>query len=475
MQGEFAMSGVRMSKRGLSLAVSGTIAMALLAGCAGHSKFAAKAGAVTANADAKSGRKDDRSVAKAEEAVANKPGDAPLRVALGHAYLAAGRFDSAASAFNDAMTLGDQSGRTALSLALSEVGAGQPKDAVAILDDWRDAIAPEDLGLALALAGETGRGVAVLADTLRSGADSPKVRQNLAYAYALDGRWSEARVMASQDLSVDQLDSRISDWATTGRAEDYAKRVANLLGTKVADDPGQPERLALADTAGQPQLAAATAVAPASAAVAAAELPPVAQTAAVAVDVAPSPVPVEVFAAAPAPAPTPVPAEVFAAAPAPAVKVAEPAPLAPTQSQSFAAAFAAQPVVQDAPAPRTIKVPFKAARAAVQPRPAASPRVATSGTHQVQLGAFSSAQGARRAWGTFTARNPELRGTQPVITQAVVNGRNFWRVAASGFDAGSARSLCSSVKNRGGVCFAYAASARPVPGMGAAGPARARR
>jgi hypothetical protein len=39
----------------------------------------------------------------------------------------------------------------------------------------------------------------------------------------------------------------------------------------------------------------------------------------------------------------------------------------------------------------------------------------------------------------------------------VVHGRNFWRVAAAGFNAGGASGMCSSVKARGGVCFAYAA------------------
>jgi hypothetical protein len=41
------------------------------------------------------------------------------------------------------------------------------------------------------------------------------------------------------------------------------------------------------------------------------------------------------------------------------------------------------------------------------------------------------------------------------ITPAVVNGKNFWRVAAAGFNARSALGMCSSVKARGGACFAY--------------------
>lgn len=446
MQGKRTMDGISMSKQALRAAVSGTIAITLLAGCAGQGKFAAKAGSAVPAARQSAG-KDARTVAKAEEQVARQPGDAALRVALGRSYLDAGRFDSAATAFNDAMTLGDQSGRTALSLALAEVGAGNGKEAVAILDDWRDAIPAEDLGLALALAGETGRGVAILGDALRGGADNPKVRQNLAYAYALDGRWAEARLMAAQDLPADKLDARISDWAMSGRAEDYARRVATLLGTTVADDPGQPAHLALASDAGEKQLAVA-----ASVPVAEVELPPAAAVATI------------------VPAPAPIPPEVFEAASAPAAT-----PLAPASAQSFAAAFTSTPVVQAAPV-RTAQPLRSPKQAPVKQAHPVAQRAATSGTHLVQLGSFASAQGARRAWGVFAARHQELRGSQPVITQAVVNGKNFWRVAASGFSAGSARSLCSTVKNRGGVCFAYAgaAPAGATPG-GSAGPVRARR
>jgi hypothetical protein len=64
--------------------------------------------------------------------------------------------------------------------------------------------------------------------------------------------------------------------------------------------------------------------------------------------------------------------------------------------------------------------------------------------------------------GIFTTRNPELRNFRMTITPAVVNGRNFWRVAATGLDGSGARHLCSDVKNRGGACFAYAATHAPA-------------
>jgi hypothetical protein len=105
---------------------------------------------------------------------------------------------------------------------------------------------------------------------------------------------------------------------------------------------------------------------------------------------------------------------------------------------------------------------------------------AHASTHLVQLGSFSSEANARRAWDIFTAHNAELRNYRLTITPAVVNGRNFWRVAAAGLDGNAARHLCSDVRNRGGACFAYAANrapagAAPALAMASLGREKARR
>ncbi|MEZ5735219.1 MAG: SPOR domain-containing protein [Novosphingobium sp.] len=99
-------------------------------------------------------------------------------------------------------------------------------------------------------------------------------------------------------------------------------------------------------------------------------------------------------------------------------------------------------------------------------------------THLVQLGSFSSEASAERAWKIFVMRNPELKNYEMVITPAVVRGKNYWRVAAAGFDKRSAGNLCSNVKSHGHGCIAYAAD-RPLPGAmparGSSGPMMARR
>ncbi len=384
----------------------------------------------------------DKAIQLAESLVAGSAREPAYRALLGHAYLKAGRFESAVTTFNDAMKLGDNSSRTALGLALSNIAAGKPRDAVAILDDWRDAIPAADLGLALALSGETSRGVAILADALRAGDASAKVRQNLAYAYALDGRWRDARVMAAMDVPADQLDARLGSWAERAKPEDARLRIAGLINAPLRTDPGQPTALALADNPPAEQLAAE-------------------QSGAV------------LAAKAPAPAAPAAQAELPAAAPEAAVSLAQYAPVsapvaAPAPAErSFAATFAdaapeAAPVaVPQVRAPMPYKVP---AKAAPQPRPARAVAVApvAGGNHAVQLGSFSSPQGARRAWGIYAAKNPELRRFKMVITPAKVRGRNFWRVAAAGFDGRSATGLCGTVKARGGVCFAYS-TVRPAP------------
>ncbi|MEP6867656.1 MAG: SPOR domain-containing protein, partial [Novosphingobium sp.] len=136
--------------------------------------------------------------------------------------------------------------------------------------------------------------------------------------------------------------------------------------------------------------------------------------------------------------------------------------------------FYSEPVIQSViarPARVSVRNPTKAAPTTVQ------------GTHLVQLGSFASQQGARRAWGIYTARDASLSKYRMTINQATVRGQTVWRVAAGGINgSGAANGLCSQVKNHGGACFAYAGNAHsvapsvvPAPAQEASGPQRARR
>lgn len=409
--------------RAARIMISTALAAGVLTGCstggAHPDKYASSAQTALAKGT------PTAAIDNAEKAVLADPRNAAYRVLLGNAYLKAGRFESARQAYDESMELGEDSSRTALSLALADIALGRHAEAIDTLNSYRDSIAASDYGLALALAGQPQQGAQVLAQALRGGENTPKVRQNLALAYALSGMWREARSMAAQDVPADQLGDRMEQWALMGYSERTRDRVASLLGVPLRGDNGQPKALALANFPGTEQLAAeaATRVEPAAA-------PALAEA---------------------------------AVKELPATDTVAPAPsLADSSSQSQHTQLAlidvpaAQPYVRPAAAP--------ARKANIAAKPMATP--AKAGTHLVQLGSFSTPEGARRAWRHYTARNPGLKGFTNVTTQVSVNGKQFWRVQAAGFAGqASANSMCGSVKARGGVCLVMRGHAPAMPGQ----------
>jgi Flp pilus assembly protein TadD len=403
-----------------------------------------------------------QAITQGEAAVRKDPRDAGLRAALGRAYLRSGRFESAAAVLSDAMTLGDGSPRTVLSLALARTAMGEQVQALTLLQGVQGSLPAADYGLALALAGQPAQGISVLSEAARAGQSTEKLRQNLAYAYALDGRWGEARTLVAMDLPADKVDSRLTQWAASARPEAVRTRVAALLGAPVVADAGLPGVLAL-NGAPSEHLAvkapvAAPLPAPAAAPAPERELP------ALTGDTAPAP------AAQPAAEPARAMGGMLASADTP------PAPPAftPVTPQGVNQA----PTTYE-PVSKPVATPLRVAYAAADKPRAEKPRLraekpvvkasvklakarseddaprAANGTHLIQIGAFSSSANAERARKLALAHRPELRAHDIVITKAVVNGRDFWRVAASGFDSASASGACGRVKKAGGACFAY--------------------
>ena len=441
-------SAARSAPR-FSLFVSTALASVALAGCTASAPPAetsfAKAQAALSKGNV------DSAIGHAEAAVLAEPRNASFRAMLGAAYLDAGRFTSAAQAFGDALELGEDDPRTVLSYALAKVATGDNAAALAQLAANERSLQPADLGLAIALAGQPERGVHYLVNSVRNGGteDTAKARQNLAYTYALAGNWRAARVMAAEDVPADQLDARLSQWASLARPEDYQARVANLLGVTPVSDDGQPQHLALANFPSQPMMVAEAAaqVEDAAPALAAAPAKPRASEAMAFgirdIDTA------EVKAA-----PVARPA-------APAVAAAAPVRSGPR--------FVSNEVVQKTPAVAQ-RAPAPVAKPAPTPVRAASPSpqqrmaVATGAadTHRVQLGSFDTREVAEAKWDDFVKRFPQLKAHDLIITEARVNGRTFYRVAAAGFGSRSARSMCSAVKSSGRGCFAYAATNPPA-------------
>jgi Flp pilus assembly protein TadD len=441
------MTRIAPKGRMIALAASTALVSLALSGCATQAAPRADLSAGKAQRALENGS-GERAVTHAEAAVLAEPRNAAYRAMLGAAYMEAGRFQSAATSFDDALTLGDTSPRTALGLALARIAAGDSRGGLATLEEWRADLDPADLGLALALAGQPDRGVHVLGNALRNGQNTPKVRQNLAYAYALAGDWRAARLMAAEDVPADQLDQRIGEWAVLAHPDNRHARVAALLAVPVVADSGQPVALALHNNPGTEALAleAAGDAAPAADFAYAApqgELPPVAALVPQQAPQQVAPVQADFAAAFPAPAPLPAPTGA-----------------APAQVAADAVRFATAPVVQEAPVARTVEP-----RRVAKPTPvkAAPVKAVQPGTHLVQLGSFSSEASAKRAWGIYAKRYPQLSDHDMVITKAVVRGKTYFRVSADGFGRDSSRSMCSTVKRGGEGCIAWAAKS-PLPG-----------
>ena len=474
-----SLSGNRNSGPKVGLFMSTALVSLALAGCA-SSAPPAQASFAKAQAALQNGQVD-RAITHAEAAVLAEPRNSGYRAMLGASYLEAGRFQSASTAFGEAIDLGDSDARTILSFALTKVAQGENAAALSMLSDFEGAIPAADLGLALALAGQPERGVHHLINTVRNGENSAKARQNLAYAYALAGNWRAARVMAAEDVPADQLDARLSSWAATARPEDYQVRVAGLLGVSPVSDAGQPQYLALSNFPSQPMMVAEAEdmragevnadVAPQLAVAESAATPSASEAMAFGIDEGDT---VETVDPTPAriPAPTPASTPVRVAATASPAPVAISMPAVAAAPSRRAPRFVSNAVVQNVPAPtartaaRTaVRTPVRTAPARVAtPAPQRRMAVATgaSATHLVQLGSFESRAVADSKWREMKSRWPQLANHDVVITEAQVNGTTYFRVAAAGFGQRSARNMCNSVKSAGGGCFAYAANSPPA-------------
>lgn len=452
----------------LKLAASTILVGSVLVSCSAHGGGGRPQSLSSASQKALASGKTDKALEKAEAAVALDPRNAELRKTLAQAYLANGRFASARQSLDDALALGDASARTVISLALMHVAEGRTNAAQALLEQHRDTIPASDYGLALALAGDTRTGVEVLGQLIRSGDHAPKVRQNLAFAYALDGRWREAQIMAGQDLDPQVAQQRIAEWARIAHPDAHAQRVASVLGvTPAAMDPGQPVMLALSATPSMAEVATQIgqqAMAPAAGPI---ELPPVEDRPMELAGVESVPVPASELEAAPAP----VMAE---AAPSGAIvaplltarEIVQPLPagyrrkavrkLRPEMAAKRQMIVEQEKVrVAAAPAPKPAP---KAAPAKAAPAPAVFQKASFSpvsgGAFAVQLGMFSSAANANRAWAGYSAKHKDLAAFSKVAVPTTVGARTLHRLTANGFaDEKSARAMCAQVRAGGGECI----------------------
>lgn len=411
----------------------------------------------------------DRAVDQAERAVEKMPMSAEYRHLLGRAYLAAGRFESAETSFQDALTINPDLDRTAFNLALTLIAQGDTQSAVEEIADLQGRIGESDRGLALALAGRHDQAIEILRDAARANGGDPRARQNLALTYALAGRWAEARITAAQDISMGELDGRMREWISLAEPGNNAGRVAYLLGVEAdARDPGQPTRLALGPIQNQVMMAEA----PADEGEPAVPAPVVAFTAPVEpadVSITPRVTEVEV----PPPAPFAAPVET-AVAPAPApVRTTTGQTAEPRVAGSFASRTEGEFIVEEeAPVRMASVTPPPAPRAAPSPapRPAPAPRVERApeassvpaaprnmtGRFVVQLGAFANQANVTIAWDRAVRRYSALASFVP-SRATFEQGRVLHRLSFGGYENhGEAARMCRTLRSNGVECFVRA-------------------
>ena len=388
---------------------------------------AARAGEYVAKAERELARdKTERAVRYAEHAVEAAPLSFAARAMLARAYLADGRLNSAESATRDLLSLTPGDATATLNLALIRASLGQEADARALLAS-AEGLSPADKGLGLVLAGDVAGGGAILEAAARSSDADGRVRQNLAFAYAMAGDWRQARVVASQDLPPAAVHERIGEWAKVARPRNSWDRVAYLLNIQPVEDEGMPARLALQVLPAAPVLAAAVEPSPFAQELASYDDSDQQEVEGEAVD-------------------------------EPATFDAVPPPARAVYSQPVVQAFQpAGPATAPARAP-TIR--------AEEARPIAhrSPlRPAATGRFVVQLGAYVTPGAAERGWAKAAAHS-DLRSVAALSSKITVNGREFTRLSAGHFTSrGEATALCRSVQAHGGACFVRAIRGDDAP------------
>jgi cell division protein FtsN len=150
-----------------------------------------------------------------------------------------------------------------------------------------------------------------------------------------------------------------------------------------------------------------------------------------------------------------------------------PVEIAPLTEQAVAMAVAVA-TAEAAPAPAPafeaplIKAPEEPAKAAVKlalaEREPVATKKAVSGTHLVQLGAFSSNANAQAAWKQFQKKYGVLQGFESASSSVTVNGKKLVRLAASGFgNKAAANAACTTIRANGGDCIVRSIGGETAP------------
>ncbi len=129
-----------------------------------------------------------------------------------------------------------------------------------------------------------------------------------------------------------------------------------------------------------------------------------------------------------------------------------------TQAQAQPAGQGAQPAARkrSATPPPRIRRKISPPPRPKRPRPGSTATSAAQaeGMTAVQLAATGTEDGVLAVWGNLQQKFPDLlKGRQPEIIPAIVNGQSVWRLRIGGFaSADAAKSFCDSLTSQGAAC-----------------------
>jgi Flp pilus assembly protein TadD len=154
---------------------------------------------------------------------------------LGKSRIALGKFDSALIALDQAAALPPVDTRVNSARGISMAALGRVGEAIAAFQNSVDPASLGNLALVFAMTGNPEAAVNILEPLAASGQASAQGRQNLAMAYLLAGRESEARQMARLDLDPTSVDETFTFYRTLASLP-VDKRMQALTTGVIAPD-----------------------------------------------------------------------------------------------------------------------------------------------------------------------------------------------------------------------------------------------
>ena len=150
---------------------------------------------------------------------------------LGKANLALGQFEDALSAFDQARAYAPGDTKILSGLAISEAALGRTGDAMNTLAVVADPTGLSNRALLYATTGHPEVAVSILEPMVKAGMLGPQGRQNLAMAYLLDGRESDAFKIARLDLDPETIGDTFTFYRSLSSLAPSERMQALVTGT----------------------------------------------------------------------------------------------------------------------------------------------------------------------------------------------------------------------------------------------------